>query len=95
MWVNKARFVRLFSLSNFREFNSPSYGNCFTFNSAFNDDDPSGGFRASSLTGPDYGLAITFKSEQGTYMYQGFTKQARLRQKTIATIWQILRHLTS
>ena len=56
---------------------SPSYGNCFTFNSAYNDDDPS--TRQSSLTGVSAGLSIELYLDQRNYMLNKLSKKAGAR----------------
>ncbi len=61
--------------SNFHFSNTPSYGNCYTFNSGLSTSDENGGKRATSLTGPEYGLVLTFGIEQEKYTYEGMTKQ--------------------
>ena len=48
--------------------NTPSYGNCFTFNSAINDKDTNGGERVSSMAGPNFGLDLVVNIEQSKYM---------------------------
>ena len=62
----------------FWQSNSPSYGNCYTFNSAMTDDD-NGGQRVASLTGPTFGLEMILNIEQSKYMENGLTKQAGAR----------------
>ena len=48
--------------------NTPSYGNCFTFNSAINEKDTYGGERKSSMAGPNFGLDLVVNIEQSKYM---------------------------
>ena len=45
---------------------SPSYGNCFTFNSEANEEDPN--TREASLTGVSNGLSIELYLDQQNYM---------------------------
>ena len=55
--------------SHFYLIASPTYGNCFTFNS--NDPestDSLGGRRRSSLAGPSLGLSLVVSLEQPSYM---------------------------
>jgi hypothetical protein len=54
---------------------SPSYGNCFTFNSNFSDS-TYGGARMSSLPGAHLGLELVLMLEQAQYMKKGMTKSA-------------------
>ena len=56
---------------------SPSYGNCFTFNSAYNDDDPT--TRKASLTGVTEGLSIELYLDQRNYMLNKLSKKAGAR----------------
>ena len=44
--------------------NDPSYGNCFTFNTARNNRDPEGGERKTVMTGPKFGLDLIINVEQ-------------------------------
>ena len=50
--------------SEFLIFNDPSYGKCFTFNSALNNRDPLGVKRLSVITGPEFGLDLIINVEQ-------------------------------
>ena len=59
----------------FATFNSPTYGNCFSFNSQLASDSLSGQ-RVSSLTGPSFGLSLILNVEQGHYMPNGLSEQA-------------------
>ena len=54
------------------------YGNCFTFNTKFNEQDELGGERTTALTGPSYGLFLTLDLEQKHYMQDGATKQVAI-----------------
>ena len=65
--------------SNFYVTNTPSYGNCFTFNSAINDQDTYGGDRVSSMAGPNFGLDLVIDIEQSKYMAKGVTESAGAR----------------
>jgi hypothetical protein len=56
-------------------FNTASYGNCFTFNTNLNSDDPLGGLRMSSMTGPKFGLSLVLNIEQDQYLINGYTTQ--------------------
>ena len=76
-----ASFSKTF-LGNCRQFlksNYPSYGNCFTFNSAINDEDDHGGNRATSMAGPNFGLDLVIDLEQAKYMKNGATQSAGAR----------------
>ena len=64
---------------NFYITNTASFGNCFTFNSALNVNDPFGGERVSSLTGPNFGLDLVINIEQSQYMVGGVTSSAGAR----------------
>ncbi len=75
--------------SNFFFSNTPSYGNCYTFNSALSPRDGNGGQRATSLTGPEYGLVLTFGIEQEKYAYDGMTKQVFLfLRDVLSSLWK-------
>ena len=65
--------------SNFYTSNHASFGNCFTFNTALNDNDPLGGERVTSLTGPNFGLDLVLNIEQSKYMVGGVTPSAGAR----------------
>ena len=65
--------------SNFYVTNTPSYGNCYTFNSAINDKDTYGGDRVSSMAGPNFGLDLVIDIEQSKYMGEGVTESAGAR----------------
>ena len=54
----------LFIRSKFLISNDPSYGNCFTFNTALNNQDPMGGNSLSAITGPKLGLNLIINVEQ-------------------------------
>lgn len=62
--------LRLFEINNY-----PNYGNCFTFNSAFN----RSGSRSyvTSLTAPNFGLYLVLQLDQKNYLRKGMTKQVR------------------
>ena len=59
--------------------NYPSFGNCFTFNSAINDEDAHGGNRVTSMAGPNFGLDLVIDLEQAKYMKNGATQSAGAR----------------
>ena len=59
--------------------NNPSYGNCFTFNSAINDEDAYGGNRVTSMAGPKFGLDLVINIEQSKYLKDGVTQSAGAR----------------
>ena len=59
--------------------NNPSYGNCFTFNSAINVQDSSGGDRVLSMAGPKFGLDLVINIEQSKYLKEGVTQSAGAR----------------
>ena len=59
--------------------NNPSYGNCFTFNSAINDEDANGGNRVTSMAGPKFGLDLVINIEQSKYLKEGVTQSAGAR----------------
>ena len=63
----------------FKVSNTPNFGNCFTFNSAINDEDPLGGSRVASMTGPNFGLDLIININQDNYMFGGQTRQAGAR----------------
>jgi hypothetical protein len=58
-------------------FNTPGYGNCYTFNTKLNVADSSGGNRMSSMTGPKFGLNLVLNIEQDKYLINGLTKQVQ------------------
>lgn len=62
--------------SNFLVSNTPSYGNCYTFNSELNSEDTFAGLRLNAITGPEFGLMLVLNLQQSTYMTGGQTKQA-------------------
>ena len=66
-------------ISYFRFTNDMSYGNCFTFNTEENDDDPFAGVRKSSMTGPFFGLSLILNLEQRYYVGNGITQAAGAR----------------
>ena len=59
--------------------NNPSYGNCFTFNSAINDHDTHGGERRTSMAGPNFGLDLVINIEHSKYLQKGVTQSAGAR----------------
>ena len=71
--------IQLFLYRNFNSINVGGYGNCFTFNTIYNEADPYGGMRVTSLTGPTFGLSLVLNLEQINYMRGGQTKQAGAR----------------
>ena len=73
------RILKEINCSNFHTSNHASFGNCFTFNTALNDDDPLGGERVTSLTGPNFGLDLVIDIEQSKYMMDGVTPTAGAR----------------
>ncbi len=66
------------SLSYFHISHSASYGNCWTFNYFYNQDDVNRG-RNSSMTGPFFGLSMVLNLEQKFYIGDSITKQAGAR----------------
>ena len=71
--------MRTVYCSNFYTSNHASFGNCFTFNTALNDNDPLGGERVTSLTGPNFGLDLVINIEQSKYMIGGVAPSAGAR----------------
>ena len=70
------RRVHFFS-SKFKTINVANYGNCFMFNSVYNNqNDTLAGERVSSLTGPSFGLILVLELDWDNYM-QVFTTQVR------------------
>ena len=67
------------NISYFRFTNDMSYGNCYTFNTEENDDDPFAGARKSSMTGPFFGLSLVLNLEQRYYVGNGITHAAGAR----------------
>ena len=65
--------------SNFMATNTPTYGNCFTFNFANNDLDSYGGKRVSTMPGPNFGLDLVINVEQSKYLGGGITQSAGAR----------------
>ena len=59
--------------------NTPTYGNCFTFNAAMNEQDSYGGKRVSSMAGPNFGLDLVINIEQSKYLGAGITQSAGAR----------------
>ena len=47
-------------------FTTPTYGNCFTFNSGM---DPNNGVRSVTVTGSKNGLTLELYLDQNNYMY--------------------------
>ena len=62
---------------NFLAISTATYGNCFTFNSAYNDDDPT--TQKASLTGVTEGLSIELYLDQRNYMLNKLSKKAGAR----------------
>ena len=47
------------------------YGNCYTFNSAYNNEsDLDGGRRRSSMTGATFGMSLVLNIEQENYQFR-------------------------
>jgi hypothetical protein len=72
------QYVHSYLFSNFLVSNTPSYGNCYTFNSELNSDDTYAGKRLNAMTGPQFGLMLVLNLDQSAYMTGGQTKQASL-----------------
>ena len=58
---------------------NPEYGNCFTFNSNYNREDPLAGNRTSTHTGPIFGLSVVLNLNQKRYLLNGATQKAGAR----------------
>ena len=72
------QLIMCFCFRNFYVSNVPLYGNCFTFNTQFNNaSDTFAGKRVSSLTGPSFGLSLIISLDQKDYMKDGITKQVK------------------
>jgi hypothetical protein len=56
---------------------APNYGNCYTFNSGYNDDDPVP--RKASLTGVANGFSAEIFLDQTNYMLNKLSKKAGAR----------------
>ena len=56
-------------------FFTPTYGNCFTFNSGLN----KSSVRAVTVTGPLNGLALEMFLDQGNYMFNKLSRKAGAR----------------
>ena len=67
------------NISYFQISNDMSYGNCFTFNTEENDEDPFAGERKSSMTGHFFGLSLIMNLEQKYYVGNGITHAAGAR----------------
>ena len=64
-----------FYFSKFKTINVANYGNCFMFNSEYNNkNDKIAGQRVSSLTGPSFGLTLVIELDEDNYM-DNFTTQ--------------------
>ena len=57
-------------------FTTPTYGNCFTFNSGT---DPDQGVRSVTVTGSQNGLTLELFLDQNNYMYNKLSKKAGAR----------------
>ena len=65
-----------FPFRNFFVLNMALYGNCFIFNTRYNEEnDWFAGKRVSSLTGPSFGLNLIVDLDQVNYLRGGITKQ--------------------
>ena len=57
-------------------FTTPTYGNCFTFNSGM---DPNNGVRSVTVTGSQNGLTLELFLDQNNFMYNKLSKKAGAR----------------
>ena len=65
----------IFFCSLFHVTNSPSFGNCYSFNTVLNGQDEEAGERVSSLSGPNFGLTLVLNLDQMEYMQEGQSPQ--------------------
>ena len=63
-----------FLYSNFKTINVANYGNCFMFNSEYNENDDVAGQRVTSLTGPSFGLELEVELDIDSHLDK-FTTQ--------------------
>ncbi|TRY68751.1 hypothetical protein TCAL_04698, partial [Tigriopus californicus] len=61
-----------------KKVNIPSFGNCFIFNSAFNETDQTQS-RNATLTGAANGMSLQLFLDQDSYMLKGLSQQAGVR----------------
>ena len=61
--------------SVFKNYPSPAYGNCFTFNKENATQDELAGQRVSSLPGPKFGLSFVLNIDPENYLGVGRTEQ--------------------
>ena len=67
-------------IQRFKRFSSPSYGNCYKFNTGDNDEhDEESGKRTSVQTGPLMGHSVVLQLNQKSYMTTGISEQAGAR----------------
>jgi len=65
--------------SVFKNYPSPAYGNCFTFNKENATQDELAGLRKSSLPGPKFGLSFVLNIDPENYLGVGRTEQSGAR----------------
>ena len=58
------------------ELTTPTYGNCFTFNSGM---DPDNDVRSVTVTGSQNGLTLELYLDQTNYMYNKLSRKAGAR----------------
>ena len=61
--------------SVFKNYPSPAYGNCFTFNKENATEDEEAGQRKATLPGPKFGLSFVLNIDPENYMGVGRTEQ--------------------
>ena len=72
--------IFLYIFSEVKQINVANYGNCYMFNSKYNNKrfDPEAGERVSSLTGPSMGFKMVLKMDEENYLEGGYTTQVLL-----------------
>ena len=64
---------------NFLNFSVALFGNCFTFNTEYNENkDEAAGKRVSSLTGPSFGLNLVVELDIFNYLKGNITKHVSI-----------------
>ena len=64
---------------NFLNFSVALFGNCFTFNTEYNENkDEAAGKRVSSLTGPSFGLNLIVELDLFNYLKGNITKHVSI-----------------
>ena len=75
----KEKLCTTFFYRNFLNFSVALFGNCFTFNTEYNENkDEAAGKRVSSLTGPSFGLNLVVELDIFNYLKGNITKHVSI-----------------